>query len=139
VELQAAVRLATGEQLVAPLGRLEVVEREPAPSEERAANPSGPGLIAICMATFDPDLALFRAQVESLRTQTDTRWICLVSDDCSSPERFADIVEIVGRDERFVVSRSERRRGFYRNFERALKMVPPEADLVALCDHDDRW
>ena len=29
--------------------------------------------------------------------------------------------------------------GFYANFERALRMVPAEAELVALCDQDDRW
>jgi hypothetical protein len=28
---------------------------------------------------------------------------------------------------------------FYRNFERALRMVPIEAELVAHSDHDDRW
>ena len=29
--------------------------------------------------------------------------------------------------------------GFYRNFERALGMVPAEAELIALSDQDDRW
>ncbi|HYH62925.1 MAG TPA: hypothetical protein VD766_13740, partial [Solirubrobacterales bacterium] len=29
--------------------------------------------------------------------------------------------------------------GFYRNFERLLAIVPAEAELVALSDHDDRW
>ena len=42
--------------------------------------------IAIAMATFNPDLDLFRAQVGSLREQTDTNWICVVNDDCSRPE-----------------------------------------------------
>src|SRR5205085_2778655 len=27
----------------------------------------------------------------------------------------------------------------YRNFERALRMAPAEAELLALCDQDDRW
>jgi glycosyltransferase involved in cell wall biosynthesis len=38
-----------------------------------------------------------------------------------------------------VVSRSEQRIGFYRNFERVLRMTPPEAELIALCDQDDVW
>ena len=38
-----------------------------------------------------------------------------------------------------MLSRAERRLSFYRNFERALGMVPAEAELVALSDHDDRW
>ena len=28
-------------------------------------------MIAVCMATYEPDIALFRRQVESLRAQTD--------------------------------------------------------------------
>jgi hypothetical protein len=62
-----------------------------------------------------------------------------VSDDCSSAEHFEAIEAEIGSDSRFVLSRSEERLGFYRNFERALRMVPPEADLVALCDQDDHW
>ena len=42
-------------------------------------------------------------------------------------------------DERFVLSRSPRRQGFYANFERVLAMVPSAARFVALCDQDDRW
>ena len=57
----------------------------------------------------------------------------MISDDASS----APID--VGGDERFIVSRSGRRRGFYGNFERALSLAPAEAELVALCDQDDRW
>ena len=91
------------------------------------------------MATYDPDPALFRAQVESLRAQTDRRWVCVISDDDSSPARFEQLRAVVAGDERFVVERSERRLGFYRNFERALRMAPREAGLLALCDQDDRW
>ena len=45
----------------------------------------------------------------------------------------------VGDDPRFVVSRSPRRLGFYRNFERALTLTPGDADFIALADQDDRW
>jgi glycosyltransferase involved in cell wall biosynthesis len=139
IEVGVAARLASGGELVAGLGRIEVVERDP-PSPPRAVpERSGPGLIAVCMATFEPDPGLFGAQVESLRAQTDDRWICLISDDGSGPEHFERIEAIVGGDRRFAVSRSDRRLGFYRNFERALAMVPAEAELVALCDQDDRW
>jgi glycosyltransferase involved in cell wall biosynthesis len=136
VELAVAARLTSGEELVAPLGRIEVVEPEPPPGLGR---PAPPGLIAICMATFDPDVGLLRAQVESLRAQTDQRWVCVISDDCSRRERFEQLDALVAGDERFVVSRSPRRLGFYRNFERALRMAPAEAELLALCDQDDRW
>ena len=39
---------------------------------------------------------------------------------------------------RAVVDNAERL-GFYFNFERALGLVPPEAEAVALCDQDDEW
>jgi glycosyltransferase involved in cell wall biosynthesis len=135
VELQAAIRLPDGRETLAPLGRVPVVGPAAAPPLEAARQ----GTIAICMATFEPDMNLFRAQVESLRAQTYDNWICFVSDDCSAPEQFERITEVIGSDPRFVVSRSEVRRGFYRNFERALELVPAGVELVALCDHDDKW
>ena len=121
---------------VAPLGRIPVVAPVPPPSLGR---PAPDGLIAVCMATFEPDMALFRAQVESLRAQTDERWLCLVCDDASGPEHVARIRAELGDDPRFRFSGSEERRGFYRNFERALALAPAEAGLLALCDQDDRW
>jgi glycosyltransferase involved in cell wall biosynthesis len=139
VALGLRLRLAGGTDVVGPLGEIEVVERPPPPSLQTVPARPGPGLIAICMATFEPDMELFTAQVDSLRSQADDRWICLVSDDYSSPEQFERIKAVVADDPRFAFSRSDRRLGFYRNFERALKMVPADAELVALCDQDDRW
>jgi glycosyltransferase involved in cell wall biosynthesis len=127
VEVRAITEM--GEQ---PLGTIDVVQREPP-----TANASGQ--IAICMATFDPNPSLLRAQLDSIRAQSDTNWVCLISDDHSIPERYADLEALVSGDPRFVVSRSERKLGFYRNFERALMMAPPEAELVALSDQDDIW
>jgi hypothetical protein len=95
--------------------------------------------IAICMAAFEPPLELFERQVESIREQTLTDWICIVSDDCSDPQRYAEMERVLARDPRFVLSRSERRRGFYHNFERALELVPRDARYVALTDQDDAW
>jgi glycosyltransferase involved in cell wall biosynthesis len=139
VQLDAVARLAGGAELVVPMARIELVEAEPQPPLEAVPEQSGPGLIAICMATFEPDIALFRSQVDSLAAQSDKRWVCLISDDCSRPESFAQIRGVIGDDRRFALSRSDRRLGFYRNFERALRMVPAEAEFVALCDQDDRW
>lgn len=96
-------------------------------------------LVAIAMATFDPDPLLLERQIGSIREQTHERWICLISDDGSGPERLAHLRSLIGDDERFTLSSDGGRLGFYANFERALRMVPPEADLVALADQDDRW
>jgi GT2 family glycosyltransferase len=91
------------------------------------------------MATHEPSLPLFRRQVESLCGQTHRNWFCVVSDDCTSPQRFREIEAELAGDPRFAVSRSPHRIGFYRNFERALSMAPAAADYVALADQDDRW
>ena len=135
VELAVIARMAGGGSQTAPLGRIAVV----APAPPASAPPVEDGLIAICMATYEPDPDLFRAQVESLRAQTHSPWTCAISDDSSGPDRFAAILAEVDGDPRFVVSRAERRLGFYRNFERVLALAPPEAELLALCDQDDRW
>lgn len=95
--------------------------------------------LVVAMATYDPEPELLRAQVESIRAQTFTDWTCVISDDASDPRRFAALEEVVAGDERFVVSRSERNAGFYANFERALRLVPEGAELVALADQDDVW
>jgi hypothetical protein len=136
VRLHALVRRSDRSELIIPLAQIAVVARN-----QRPATPAGvpEDAIAVCMATYNPDPALFAAQVGSLRAQSERRWICLVSDDCSDQHRFEEISEVVGGDERFVVSRSPRRLGFYRNFERALELVPEGIELIALCDQDDRW
>jgi glycosyltransferase involved in cell wall biosynthesis len=136
VSLALAARLADGREEIAPLADLEVVESAAGPPR---AGPAAADVVAVCMATYEPDLGLFRAQVDSLRAQTDSRWLCVISDDCTSEDRFAGMLELISADERFVISRAERRVGFYRNFERALSMAPPESELFALCDQDDRW
>ena len=94
--------------------------------------------VAICMATHNPPLGLFAAQVESIKAQTHRNWICIVSDDASPEfalERMAPLLD----DPRFVFLPHRDRLDFYGNFERALRAVPADADFVALSDQDDRW
>ena len=135
IRMEVSARLASGSRVVAPIGEIEVVERLPRAAATRGAG----GLIAVCMATFEPDMELFRAQLDSLRSQTDDRWMCVISDDASEDGRFREIEQAVGDDDRFLLSRARERVGPYRNFERALGLAPPEAELLALADQDDRW
>jgi glycosyltransferase involved in cell wall biosynthesis len=125
-------RFPSGEVADAELGRILLAAPEP-PASDAAPD------IAICMATYEPPLELLRGQLDSIRAQTHDDWLCVISDDCSSPERFAAMRALVDGDPRFVVSRSPRRLGFYRNFERALALAPPGARFVALADQDDVW
>lgn len=138
----AEVRLiadrATGDSVEIALGevQLEVGAR---PATAATATDGSAPLIAVCMATYEPSEEWLRRQLDSIRAQTWSRWICVISDDASSPEAFAVLERAVGDDSRFVVSRSGDRLGFYDNFQRAIRMAPPEAGLIAPCDQDDRW
>ena len=140
IALVLSAELDDGRLAEAALGSIAIAAR-PA---ERAGLPwtaiGGVGpLVAICMATYNPPPALLNRQLESIRQQTHQNWLCLISDDASRPEAFSELQRAVAGDPRFVVSRSPRRRGFYLNFERALAMVPSEAQYVALADQDDYW
>ena len=150
VRVRLRARLAGGGAAEAELGRIRLDPAAgPAAGEQgRESSPDAPvgasgdrreRLVAICMATYDPPLDLLERQIESIRRQTHTDWLCVISDDCSPLEKWEAIERLVGEDPRFRLHRSPRRRGFYGNFERALHLVPPEATHVALADQDDRW
>ncbi len=124
------------------LSRRVELARIPVRTSREAERPDGMGqrgTIAICMATYRPDPALLRAQIDSIRAQTDTDWTCVISDDFSEPEHYQQLLEIVGDDPRFAVSRAPEWIGFYRNFERALSLAPADAAYIALSDQDDVW
>lgn len=135
-EIALAARLAGGRELTMSLASVEAAVPEPPPALGRRARA---GLIAICMATYEPEPTRLLTQLESLRAQSDGNWVCVISDDHSGPDGFAAIEAAVAGDPRFTVSRAPRRRGFYWNFERALRMAPADAELVALSDQDDVW
>lgn len=122
-------------------GRLELARipvRTPSASTP-PATAAQDSSIAICMATYRPDPALLRAQIDSIRAQTDANWTCIISDDFSDPEHYEQILEIVDGDPRFSVSRAPKWIGFYRNFERAISLAPADAGYIALSDQDDVW
>lgn len=96
-------------------------------------------LVAVCLTTYNPRLDLFTRQIESLTGQSYDNWVCIISDDCSSPAIYEQIVAIAQRDPRFHVYRLPQRVGFYANFEHCLSLVPTEAEFIALCDQDDYW
>lgn len=96
-------------------------------------------LVAICMTTYNPPLNLFSRQIESISDQSYKKWICVISDDGSGPDVLYHIQNAIAHDKRFILHSPQTRLGFYRNFERCLRLAPAEAELIALSDHDDRW
>jgi glycosyltransferase involved in cell wall biosynthesis len=141
LEIELALTPATGGEVTVPAATIDARPELEPPAEATApafSDGAGPR-VAICMATYEPPADLLRVQLDSIREQTHGNWVCLISDDGSSEERFSDLRSLIEGDPRFVVSRSPGRLGFYRNFERALSMAPADADFVTLCDQDDRW
>ena len=96
-------------------------------------------LVAICMATHEPDATLLRRQIDSIKHQTHSHFVCLIGDDHSSESGWSTILDCVDGDPRFTCLAAEERGGFYRNFERVLSRVPADATYVALSDQDDYW
>jgi glycosyltransferase involved in cell wall biosynthesis len=138
--VELILTLSGGREERVAVGELELLPELARPPDAGSAGwPGGGPRVAICMASYEPPPALLHRQLESVREQSHRNWICLISDDGSSDAAFGHLLREIGDDPRFVVSHSERRRGFYRNFERALSMAPPSADFVTLCDQDDRW
>lgn len=107
-------------------------------SEEYARTSDAP-LVAICMATYNPPIDLFKRQIDSIIEQTYGSWVCIINDDCSDPEVFREIVDITHKDARFRICRNTSTLGFYHNFEACLAKVPKNASFVALSDQDDNW
>ena len=136
-ELTLTAQLDDGQTVTRTLASLRAPAQR-APIE--VSNDAGTGpLVVICMATYQAPIDLFRRQIESIRAQTHRNWTCVISDDCSTPDRVDAMNEVLAGDPRFVLTRSPRRLGFYMNFERALSLVAPQADFVALSDQDDYW
>ena len=105
-----------------------------------AVNWPGEGArVAICMATFKPPVELFYAQIASIRAQTHTNWVCIITDDNTPNEQWDLVRRAVRGDERFVLFQSRVRQNFYNNFQDALGRAPVDADFIALCDQDDVW
>jgi glycosyltransferase involved in cell wall biosynthesis len=139
-ELTVCVSLRHGTTRTVAAGLLEVlVDSRPALDVPLPEGPLDQAMIAICMATHEPHPALLERQVASIKEQSHQRFICIVSDDGSSDAAWAHIRAATAEDERFVCLRHDARVGFYRNFERCLELVPPEASFVALADQDDVW
>src|SRR4029077_14970818 len=91
-------------------------------------------LVAICMTTYNPPLDLFVRQIESIRNQTHSNWICIISDDGSPTKILEQIQATTSHDKRFHIFPGSGRLGFYDNFQRSISLAADEAESKAFCD-----
>jgi glycosyltransferase involved in cell wall biosynthesis len=105
---------------------------------DQSQNQKGPK-VAIAMATYNPCLSYLIDQIWSLKNQTHKNWTCTIVDDNSREEKFQNLLEVIGDDSRFHVHRNGNNLGSFKTFERALTLVPEDAEFICYCDQDDVW
>jgi len=121
------------------LGNIELVESYKAETLPGSTLGDLP-LIAICLASYNPDPARFARQIESILCQSYENWLLIVSDDNSDQANWPEIEALCKLDPRRIrLYPQQKNAGFYRNFERALAYVPDNAELIAFADQDDEW
>lgn len=96
-------------------------------------------LVGIAMATYNPQLTYFIEQVNSLKNQDYQNWLCVIVDDKSDLKSFESIQEIVKGDPRFQIHQNENNMGSFKTFEKALSLLPEQAEFICFCDQDDVW
>lgn len=96
-------------------------------------------LIAIGLATYNPDIQAFTRQINSIKNQSYPNWICLINDDNSDVSVKKRILDIIHDDNRFLFYSNSKNIGFYFNFERIVQLISSATPFIALCDQDDYW
>lgn len=95
--------------------------------------------IAICMPTYNPDLMLFKKQLESIINQTYENWKLIIQDDGSSDKIYQQLEKLIDNDDRISISRNITNLGFYQNYEALFGRIGESFKYVALADQDDIW
>ncbi len=125
IALDAVATLGDGTEAVARLGVVEVVAPPAPPPCPDVPACREPGLIAVCMATYEPDAALL-ARPDRVAAGADRRALDLPDQRRRSSARGlrADRGGWSAATRASSSPRSPRAAGFYRNFERALAHGP---------------
>lgn len=104
-------------------------------------------LCLIFMATYN-GIDFIDGQVQSIRNQSEPRWLLLASDDDSTDGTFEFLEEAAAEDPRVRVVRNEGVHGAYANFFSAVRLVKseladsPESKMppyLFFADQDDIW
>ncbi|MCX2803335.1 glycosyltransferase [Microbulbifer thermotolerans] len=113
---------------------IEEVER-PRSREYCAAEDSGP-LISLLLPTFNTDVTLLKACIDSVLAQTYSHWQLCIADDASTDPAVRECLsEYQQRDARIKVVFREENGHIAAASNSALALA--EGDFVALLDHDD--
>ena len=114
-------------------------------SRQLTTAPSAPNphlfRVGIVLATYNCDRVHFAAQVDSIKHQDFADWVCLVTDDGSTPEIRQYIAAVIADDPRFIYHGQPHNLGSYHNFEYGVQYFrsDPTITHLAFADQDDVW
>lgn len=94
--------------------------------------------VGIGLAVYRPAIAAFREQLASIRAQTHSNWVCVLTLDSPLSELAPHVQEFID-DPRFVWVENPTRLGHRGNFARALQLAREGATFLACADQDDVW
>lgn len=108
-------------------------------SEHSAIVPTSATLprVHVVLCTYRPPLRHLELQIESILAQTGVDLTVTVVDDDSPPHVLRDVRR--ASDDPRVTVVTGARLGVFHNFERGLRLVPDDVDLILLSDQDDVW
>ncbi|HZE58883.1 MAG TPA: glycosyltransferase [Chthoniobacterales bacterium] len=92
--------------------------------------------LTIVTPVFDTPVAWLEDCVESVRNQVYEEWqLILIDDNSTDADLLKFLPELAARDERIILTRSDRRGGISAASNRGLEMA--EGEWIGLLDHDD--
>jgi len=97
--------------------------------------------VGIVLATYNCDRTYFKQQIDSIKAQTIANWVCLITDDGSSPDIQDFIQTETVDDARFTYYVQPQNLGAYHNFEYGIQYFSHRFDVthLAFADQDDIW
>src|SRR5205814_2018240 len=92
--------------------------------------------VTIVTPVFDTPVAWLEDCVESVRNQVYEKWeLILIDDNSTDADLLKFLPELAARDERIILTRSDRRGGISAASNRGLEMA--KGEWIGLLDHDD--
>jgi len=137
--IELIVKIEPGEEISNTIGEILLIPASKEATTQNVELDQTQPRVAICLATYNPPMELFKIQIRSIINQTFQNWICIINDDHSRADIYDQVCSVIGNDRRFFIFRNEDRLGHYHNFESALQKVPVNIDFIAFSDQDDDW
>jgi len=97
------------------------------------------GMVAVCMPLYQPNIKLFKQQLQSILQQSYQKVKIFIQDDSSAPTIFNEVKEYIKAFENVYLFRNDENIGFYKNVELLLNKIGDSFEYIALSDQDDVW